>query len=238
MWFKRDTNKKLFKKTALGIDYLEIPGDPEAATIVLLHGFGANNEDLLALSNAYTGEKKPTWIFPNGPNKISIGLFDTGRIWFDIDIPLLQKAFHEKNFAAIEEAFPEKIQSIREKLDQFLIELKIPQNQLIIGGFSQGAVLALELALYAREVFRGLVIFSGTLIHRKIWAEQAMHKIGLTYLQTHGTEDSLLPIDLARELHQLLQTSGLHGKFHVFDGGHEIDHSSLSHFKKFLMQLC
>lgn len=238
MWFKKDSNKKLLKKTALGIDYLELPGDPEAGTIVLFHGFGANNEDLLSLSTVYSKERNPTWIFPNAPNKISVGFFDTGRIWFDIDISRLQKAFEEKNFEDIEEAFPEGIQPIREKLEQFLIELKIDPTRLIVGGFSQGAILAIELALYARECFRGLVIFSGTLIHKKIWSERALHKTALPFLQTHGTDDTLLPLSLAKELNQVLQSSGLKGKFHEFDGGHEIDHSSLLNFKKFLIQHC
>lgn len=238
MWFKKDTNKKLLKKTALGIDYLEIPGDREAATIVLLHGFGASNEDLLALSTVFSAPKNPTWIFPNAPTTISLGLFDRGRIWFDVDIPLLQKAFHEKNFAAIEDAFPEKIHSIREKLDQFLIDLELDPSRLIIGGFSQGAILAIELALYARECFRGLVIFSGTLLHKKIWSELLAHKTNLRFLQTHGKEDTLLPLFLAKELYQVFQSSGLQGKFHEFDGGHEIDHSSLMQFKKFLIENC
>src|SRR4051794_26558304 len=98
MRFKKDSNPPLLKKKAFGLDYIEIKGDEDAPVILLLHGFGSDNEDLASLSTAYTGKKRPTWILPNGPEKVQLGFFSMGRSWFNINIPLLQKAFKEKNY--------------------------------------------------------------------------------------------------------------------------------------------
>lgn len=234
MWFKKDSKKS---KTAQGIEYLEIPGEEDGVSILLLHGFGASYEDLVPLSEVRIKGKRPRWIFPQGPKKISTGLFETGRAWFNIDIPLLQQAFEEQNFAVIQQAFP-SIDPIRQQLEKFITELNISSSELIIGGFSQGAVLATELAFAASKSLKGLVVFSGTLIHQEKWQKQALQHSSLAYLQTHGIEDPLLPFSLAKDLNHLFDHSGLSGTFHTFEGGHEIDDSSLQCLRRFLNKLC
>lgn len=237
MWFKKDINPKHSKKSSAGIDFIEIAGDEGAPTIMLLHGFGADYEDLCSLASSYTGTLRPRWIFPNGPEKAQIGLFSLGRSWFNVNIPLLQKAFKEKDYEAVQNAFPEEISAIRQRLDAFLIELNIAPRNLIIGGFSQGAVLATEVALHAFERPMGLLIFSGTLLHKESWKHLAAQKGSLPFFQSHGENDPLLPIELAAQLEALLLEAGLTGKLHRFAGGHEINQTTLSHLNHFLQKL-
>lgn len=237
MWFNKDTNQKYNKKTSLGIDFIEIKGDEGAPVILLLHGFGADHEDLASLSSAYTGKRKPTWIFPNGPLKVQMGFFTAGRSWFPVNIALLQKAFQEKKYEAIQNAFPQELDEIRKKIDLFLTELNIAPHNLIIGGFSQGAVLAIEIALHAFERPLGLAIFSGTLVNTESWRRLAKQKASLHFFQSHRKHDNLLPFEKAKQLEELLIEGGLKGKLHSFQGGHEIDHSTLLSFDKYISSL-
>lgn len=237
MWFKKGIPPAFNKKSALGIDFIEIPGDEGAPVIMLLHGFGADYEDLLSLTSAYTGALRPTWIFPNGPQKVQIGFFSAGRSWFSVNIPLLQKAFRDKDYASVQNAFPKEISEIRKKLEFFLAEINVAPHNLIVGGFSQGAILAIELALHAFERPRGLLVFSGTLVHVDSWKHLAPQKGALPFLQTHGENDPLLPLELALQLEELFLTSGFKGKLHRFQGGHEIPSSCLTELDHFLKSL-
>lgn len=237
MWFKKDINQAFNKKVAAGIEFIEIQGDAGAPVIMLLHGFGADCQDLTSLSSVYKGKLRPTWIFPNGPQKAQMGLFSMGRSWFQIDIPLLQKAFKEKDYEAVQNAFPQELSEIRKRLEGFLVELNIAPRNLIVGGFSQGAVLATELALHAFERPMALLIFSGTLVNKESWAHLAAQKGLLPFFQSHGENDPLLPFELALQVEQLFLDAGLKGKLHRFHGGHEIPHSCLLQLDTFLKNI-
>jgi len=234
MWFKKDTSNKPVKKEANGIDYLEIAGDPGAPTIVLFHGFGADYNDLVSLYKTYSGAQRATWIFPNGPVKVSLGFGFSGRSWFEIDLDLLQAAFRAEDYESVEDAFPEEIAEIRKQIDGFLAKLNISPHQLILGGFSQGAVLATEVALNSSKKFAGLAIFSGTLVHQKQWAKLATQKKSMPFFQTHGKNDPILPFVLAQNLEALLLEAKFDGQLHPFEGGHELNHALLPAFDQFL----
>lgn len=221
------------KRTAAGLNVVEVPGDPDGATVLLFHGYGADAYDLVSLSQIYKGSPRPTWFFPNGPMKVTIAPGYEGHAWFPVSISKLQKAARMGNDADLVDAFPTEFIAARRLGEQLITELEITPSKLFIGGFSQGGVLATEIALHAASHFAGLLILSGTLINEKEWRRVAPSKAELPFFQSHGEYDSILPISRARDLSALLTEAGLKGHFYSFPGGHEIPHSLFPLMRQF-----
>lgn len=212
----------------MGVEVAELAGDPEGAFIVLFHGFGADLYDLIPIAGVYRKQPRPTWIFPNGPLDVPIGPHWTGKAWFPLDIEMLQMAIRDRQFDEISKAFPDGLEKARGYAQSLLEELNIPPSKLIIGGFSQGAVLAVDIALHSPHKYAALLILSGTLTKSDEWKKLALLHKGLPFFQSHGIYDPLLPLSKAEELEKLLTGQGLNGHLFAFDGGHEIS-SSVQH---------
>lgn len=219
-------------KQAGGIEYLETKGKTNHKTIILFHGFGANAYDLASLGDLLPG---PTWIFPNGPLHVTFAPGFSGRSWFPVNITLLKEAIEKRDLESIQEAFPKELSEVRKKVLKLIAELNIPLSQIILGGFSQGAVLAIEIAVHGNEKPAGLMLFSGTLIQEHVWKPLLYRLKDVPFFQSHGFFDPLLPMDRAKDLENFLLDAGLKGKLHAFQGGHEIPSSILLEAKKFLV---
>lgn len=219
---------KLTTRKAAGLEVVEWSGEKEAPTALLFHGYGANGLDLAPLSGI---DPKFNWIFPTGP--IDVPYADKG--WFPVSISTLQNGYRLKNADAVSQAFPAELSETRELGERLIAELNIPLSRLYIGGFSQGAVLATEIAFHLSEKLAGLIILSGTLINETRWKKLARNQAGMRFFQTHGKEDRILPHELAQQLEKLLVNAGLKGSLISFPGGHEIPPSILSPLHDFLI---
>jgi phospholipase/carboxylesterase len=109
-----------------------------------------------------------------------------------------------------------------EKTMEMLKALKVPWDQIILGGFSQGAMLATELYLNAPEIPKGLIILSGTLLHADKLRPLVVSRAKKSFYLAHGERDEVLPIQGARRLETLLTQGGMKGRLITFNGGHEI----------------
>ncbi|MFN0065202.1 MAG: alpha/beta hydrolase [Chlamydiales bacterium] len=225
---------KLHETKIGGLDAIEVQGDPELGTIVLLHGYGANFQDLIPISRVFRG---PRWIFPNGPIQVPISSDYTGRAWFKINIEALQKASEKKEYEKISQALTPELDGAFACVQKFLAALKTPPSKLVLGGFSQGAILATEAALSLPDQIKGLLVLSGTLVHKESWQNLSQKHKGLPFFQSHGRDDHLLPFKMAQDLEQLLQENGLTGRLHPYTGGHEIPFSLLLDLQPFLARL-
>ncbi|MCH9626488.1 MAG: hypothetical protein S4CHLAM2_01100 [Chlamydiales bacterium] len=228
---------KLNKKEIAGLEVSELPGDPGGPVVLLFHGFGANALDLVPLSGVYKERPRPTWLFPNGPLEIPIAPGYSGRAWFEIDVQGLQTALQQGDWDSVAKAFPPDLEQIRKRMELFISELEIPRSKLLFGGFSQGAVLATELALNGIDRVAALLIFSGTLVSESTWRRLARRHASTPFFQSHGRLDAVLPVKKAEELTQLLQEGGLKGDLHVFEGGHDIPQQTLVQLHAFLDQI-
>ena len=92
----------------------------------------------------------------------------------------------------------------------------------VLGGFSQGAMLTVDVALHAPGKLAGLALMSGTLIAESIWRPRAAALAGTTIFQSHGTKDALLAFSGAERLRDFLLAAGAEVGFMPFPGGHEL----------------
>lgn len=222
------------KKTIGNLDVLEVAGDSNKGTIVLLHGFGADAFDLLPLQQLYQG---PTWLFPHAPLEVELAPGFYGKAWFPIDFEKITEAMRENRFEDVSSAFVDEIQQATEILENFINELGVSKSKLLLGGFSQGAILALNTLFSSPLHYGALLIFSGILINEKKWKKNAAHYAKTPFFQSHGTHDPILPFQKAEELETLLLDSGFQGGLHSFSGGHEIPQAILASCKIFLSQI-
>ena len=73
---------------------VEIPGQPGGLCVVVFHGYGADAFDLLSFQRLLGAPPGTTWLFPQGPLKVSDGGI-AGRAWFPIDVEALDAAMRE-----------------------------------------------------------------------------------------------------------------------------------------------
>jgi phospholipase/carboxylesterase len=203
------------------LEAIEVPGIPGGYCVVMLHGYGADATDLVSLSQLLSAPPGTTWLFPNGPMKISGGgIF--GRAWFPIDVAKLEEEMAQGIHMDMAKHTPPGLKAAREQVTQMLSEMKIPPAKTVFAGFSQGAMVATDLALKAAENPLGLVILSGNLINEDVWKQRATARAGLHFFQSHGLSDPILGFEFAQRLEKLLVGAGLKGQLLEFPGGHEI----------------
>jgi phospholipase/carboxylesterase len=207
------TNRKIGPLKAI-----EVGEAKNGPTIVLFHGYGASGSDLAPVSAETPLDFPARWIFPDAPLRTDFG----GLAWFPIDAEAINRAQETGIAVDFASSEPPALEEARKTAEKFLEALDVPSSQLILGGFSQGSMLATDLALNHKEAPAGLVILSGNLINEKSWAAKAKNRGELKFFQSHGIADPVLGFSGARRLYDLLSQNGLHGEFFKFEGGHSI----------------
>lgn len=208
--------------------------DPQAPWIVLLHGFGANPEDLGSLADQMSPSRELNWLFPEGPLKVNEG--PGSRAWFRIHSEDLEKLKSSDPGDSASESRPPGLKKARLALQAELKKLGVPWSKIILGGFSQGGMTAMELALQLDEKPAGLLLFSSGLIGGEVWEARLKAHKELRVFQSHGREDQVISFAEACKLQKLIEQSGLKLQFESFHGGHELPPEIIQKAKAFIKE--
>lgn len=206
-------------------------------TVICLHGFGADNADLFPLAQYLDPKSQWDWIFPNAPLEVPIGGGFMGRAWFPVDLEDLNRRMSSgvPRDQGLEN--PKGLVQARNAIDEMLKNIETPRSNIVMAGFSQGAMMAIDTVLRSEEQMKGLVIFSGALVNETEWTSWAPRHGGLPFFQSHGQSDPLLSYDGAKRLNKTLKSGGLRGELQGFPGGHEIPPPTIMGAAKFLLRL-
>ncbi len=205
-------------------------GQQPRLAVVLCHGYGASATDLVGLAEPMlmTGpaDLPVVMIFPGAPLDLARQGMPGGRAWWPIDLDRLVNRRTPEMAEKFRKACPEGLPAARDHLVSLLGEagrhFGLSAEQFVLGGFSQGSMLATDVALRLKKRPAGLCILSGALINEEEWQRLAGERGALDVLQTHGNYDSILPIEWATPLRDLLNGAGASMDFYSFDGDHEI----------------
>lgn len=215
-------------------------GGGSGPAVILLHGFGAPGDDLLALADVLTSAAGTRWIFPEGPLPLNMG-FGGSRAWWLIDMARLEADRAAGRIRDLSMEVPRGLAQARVALEQFLTvlpgALAVDYHRTVIGGFSQGAMLTCDLVMRTALPFAGLIQLSGSLLARQDWRPSVRKRAGLRVFQSHGTRDPILPYVMAERLRDELTATGLAVEWHSFHGGHEIPEPVLSRLGGFLTKV-
>jgi phospholipase/carboxylesterase len=202
-------------------------GGGNGPAILLCHGFGAPGDDLCSLARVVPVGSDVRWFFPEAPLTIDFGYGMQGRAWWPIDMMQLQEVMRRGDLRRLRSETPDGLAEARSALEGTIDTLErdhgVPRERLVIGGFSQGGMLATEIALHAARPFAGLAVMSGTLLCEDRWREAARASgSSLHALMSHGRADPLLPFDEAVALKELLEGAGASVAWVPHNGQHEI----------------
>lgn len=187
---------------------------PEQAShrLVLLHGWGADADDLLDLGALLVGPQV-SLVSLRAPLAHPAGM---GRQWYDLQQP---------NWPQLPAA--------RTDLRQRLLALgsSVGLEHTAVLGFSQGAAMALDVATGDDEALplAGVIACSG--YPHPHWQPCSL---GLPVLLTHGEEDPVVPHGASVELERLLRQAGAPVELLSFSGGHSIDPDLFGPMRQFL----
>jgi phospholipase/carboxylesterase len=209
-------------------------GGGDGPLLVLLHGYGAPGDDLVPLARQIEAPRSVRYAFPAAPIQLDPGApaDASGRAWWPIDMLELQRAVLSGDLAALTGRVPTGLTEARAQVEALLDELVrehgVKREQLVLGGFSQGAMLATDVTLRSPTPPAALVILSGSLIAQGEWLPLMPARSGLPVLQSHGRADPVLSYEIAEELRRALTAAGLPVDFHAFNGGHGIPNGVVS----------
>ncbi|MDP3275543.1 MAG: hypothetical protein Q8Q09_10135 [Deltaproteobacteria bacterium] len=207
--------------------------------VVLLHGFGAPGTDLVSFARALDVPRGTRFVFPMAPIKLpEFGPMADARAWWRIDMMRLQQDMMTGRFDRLMREVPDGLVPARAKmialLDDVQSALGVTADKIILGGFSQGAMLSCDVALHSGLPLAGLVLLSGTLVAESVWRPLLPARKGLAVFQSHGQMDPILPYAAAELLRDMLVEAELNVSFESFRGGHEIPGSVLEALSRFV----
>jgi len=227
----------LWTRITCGTDGKGAGNDP---VVILLHGFGAPGDDLVSLADVLNVPTGTRFVFPEGPLSLSFGPSDA-RAWWLIDMARIAADQAAGRARDLSQDIPKGLAPARETLLGFLKEVEhkfgADPRKIVLGGFSQGAMLSCDVMLRTTQPYAGLVQLSGTLLAAQEWTPLLQKRKGLPVFQSHGTQDELLPYVGAERLRDTLSKSGLAVEWHSFRGGHEITEPVLQRLGVFLMKV-
>jgi phospholipase/carboxylesterase len=221
-------------------------GEQPSLVVVLCHGYGASGTDLVglaqpALAAGQGGGGKIAFVFPAAPLDLADVGMPGGRAWWHIDLDRLINRRTPELLAQFRRACPDGLAEARTKLLHLLTEagqhFGVGSERFVLGGFSQGSMLATDVALRLKKPPAGLCILSGALINEEEWRPLAQERGPMPIFQSHGRHDSILPYPLAVALRDLLQQDREDFEFFPFDGDHEINLDVLRAMTAFLRRL-
>ena len=205
-------------------------GQRGGTAVVLLHGWGATGDDLLPVAQALV-RPGVRFFVPAAPLPEVGG----GRAWWHLDPR--SKPPHAWDDQLAPGFQPNaQVTAARTAIQQLLgtvIDRHAP-DLIALAGFSQGAMLSLDVALTAAPAVQRVVAMSGVLLQDSLAALKAPRAAKPTFLLSHGRQDPAVPFQAGVRAKELLEKYGLPVSWHPFAGGHEIPEPVLAAVARFL----
>ncbi|MEQ8369800.1 MAG: dienelactone hydrolase family protein [Alphaproteobacteria bacterium] len=200
-----------------------LPQGAVSRVVVLLHGYGADGEDLIALADELTDALPGTaFLSPHGPEPCEAAGF--GRQWFGLA---------ERTPAEFDRGTDGVAPVIDRWLDRVLARFGLLPSALALVGFSQGAMLAMHVAVRRPSLLAGVVGFSGLLPAPGRLAAEIRTRPPM--LLIHGAADEVIPVAALDLAERSLKDVGVAVQAVRRPGlGHGIDGAGLDQARRFL----
>lgn len=182
-------------------------GEP-AGLLVLHHGRGADENDLLALAEALDPRRRLHVVCPRGPLAQPGG----GYCWYEVPAPGRPDP----------DTFRRSYEQLAELHDELWRHTGIPSERTVLGGFSMGSVMSYALGLgQDRPPVAGILAFSGFLPRFAGWEPRPQGRPNVFI--SHGERDQVIDVSHGREAARRLQQAGLQVSYHESPAAHHID---------------
>jgi phospholipase/carboxylesterase len=201
-------------------------GKPPRTLVVLLHGYGADGNDLIGLAPHWAKALPDTlFLSPHAPFPCEAS--PVGRQWF---------GFQGKRPDMVAAEFGTAALILDRFLDAILARHRLDERRLALVGFSQGAMMALHVGLRRPSAPAGIVSYSGMLPAPERLAAEI--RVRPPVLLVHGDQDPVIPPDALPEAEAALEATGVPIRSELRPGlAHGIDEHGLVLGARFLVEV-
>jgi phospholipase/carboxylesterase len=187
-------------------------------SVVWLHGLGADGHDFppIVPHLGLDPGLRVRFVFPHAPKiPVAINMGMVMPAWYDIYGPDLRQGQDE-------EGIRRSAAQVRALVERE-IERGVPSRKIVLAGFSQGAAMAVHVALRHTQPLAGVIALSTYLVlGETIEAEISSANRGLATFQAHGTQDPLVPFRRGEELRRRLVEIGCDVTWKAYPMQHEV----------------
>jgi phospholipase/carboxylesterase len=209
----RRTSSQTEGRTPSGaLSFRERPAAGQAeGLLVLHHGRGADENDLLSLADVLDPQRRLHVATPRGPLTLPGW---PGYHWYVV--PRVGYPDPQTFWAAYG-----KLAAFHDELWE---QTGVGPERTVLGGFSMGSVMSYSLGLAGeRPAPAGLLVFSGFVPTVERWEPSPADRTGLRAFIAHGRNDPVMDVEFARAARRLLESGGLEVSYHESAAAHHID---------------
>lgn len=190
--------------------------------LVLLHGYGSNEEDLFSFASELPDEL--LIISARAPYDMNFG----GFTWYAITLDA-----NDEKFSDLDEA-RKSLTKIADFVDYIKVTYKTDPNNTFLLGFSQGAILSYALSLNYPNKVNHVIALSGYINDDLAPSELSKLNIETDYYISHGSVDQVLPVEWARKAPEYLNANNLQNVYSEYPVGHGVAPQNFYSFKKWI----
>jgi phospholipase/carboxylesterase len=198
------------------VSVLERPSAGEAdGLLVLHHGRGSDERDLLPLADVLDPERRLDVVTPRAPLQLPGW---PGYHWYVVP----RVGYPDP------ETFHAAYRGLAALHDELWERTGVGPERTVLGGFSMGSVMSYALGLGGdRPAPAGILAFSGFVPTVEGWEPDIESRQGLRAFIAHGRNDPVMEVGFARRARELLEAGGLDVEYHESDAAHQIDPAHL-----------
>jgi phospholipase/carboxylesterase len=184
---------------------------PAEGLLVLHHGRGANERDLLPLAGALDPARRLHVVSPRAPLQLQ-GL--PGYHWYVVP----RVGYPDPG------TFAAAFDALASFHDEVWTRTGIAPSRTVLGGFSMGSVMSYALGLAgSRPIPAGILAFSGFVPEVQGWTPDLAGRRGLPVFIAHGRNDPVISVEFGRRARERLEGAGLDVEYHESELAHQID---------------
>ena len=204
------------------------PGTEPAGTVIWMHGLGADATDFVPVIDLLDLSARLRFVFPNAPVRpVTINGGMAMRAWYDID---------PSQPSASDGDIHESATQIAELVSREE-QRGIGPEQVVLAGFSQGGVIALQLGLRHNRKLRGIMALSTYLHdHERLQEALSLDNTQTPIFMVHGIQDPMIPIARAVTGRETLAKLNYPIEWHEYSMGHEVCPQELADISQWLNQ--
>ena len=209
------------------------PGTTPAATIIILHGLGADGTDFLSFADELklSAVGPVRYVFPRAPVRpVTINGGNRMRAWYDI---LNMDLVRREDEAGLRESF-----TLIHGLLDAEVARGVPAHRIVLGGFSQGCAITLGAGLRYGQRLAGLAALSGYLpLADTTAAERAAANQDTPVFQAHGRADGVINISRATATRDQLLALKQPVEWHDYPMEHSVCMEEVQHLQQWLLRV-
>jgi phospholipase/carboxylesterase len=215
------------------LPHIELATGPDpVGTVIWMHGLGADGWDFVPIVRELPlpDDLQLRFIFPHASERpVTLNNGYVMRAWYDIAMSDIARLPDEKG---IRESQSEIERLIARERDR-----GIPSERIVLAGFSQGGAMSLQVGLRHAERLAGVMALSSYLLLQDSLDSEAAAANKLTpILMVHGTEDPVIPIQLAEASRVALQARGYRVDWHAYPMPHSLCAEEVQVIAEFLVE--